>query len=104
MGYWSSLSLWNKITVNPALKDLPPPPNNQPWRNFKLAGNKVFSKLDLVVAYNQVELDESQQLGTLAIHNGYYKCKRLLSGIKTAPSLWQAAMEQVLEGLPGVQV
>ena len=94
-----------KTTVNPSLKDLPPPQINLEEILSRLAGSKFFSKLDLAAAYNQMEMDaESQHILTLATPSGYCACKRLPFGIKTAPSLWQAAMERVLENLQGVQV
>lgn len=88
-----------KNTINPLLKPVAPPAINVDDILANLCGGVVFSKLDLAHAYNQMELDESsKQFLTLFQQN------RLVVGITTAPAIWQSAIEQVLQGLPGVQV
>ena len=70
-----------------------------------LHGGKVFTKLDLAHAYQQVELDEeSQKMVTITTQRGLYKVKRLLSGVASAPSMFQRIMESLLQGIPGVTV
>ncbi|PIK55509.1 hypothetical protein BSL78_07590 [Apostichopus japonicus] len=94
-----------KNTINPLLKPVAPPAINVDDILANLCGGVVFSKLDLAHAYNQMELDESStQFLTLSTHKGLFQQNRLVFGITTAPAIWQSAIEQVLQGLPGVQV
>ena len=68
-----------------------------------LANGDSYSKLDLARAYKQMKVTEgSQHLLTINTHLGLFRYSRLPFGISTAPSLWQRAMAQVLQGIPGV--
>ncbi|KAG1941992.1 retrotransposable element [Pimephales promelas] len=68
-----------------------------------LAGGKVFSKIDLSFAYQQLELDaESEQYLTINTHKGLFKYHRLAYGISTAPAIFQHTMDQILQGLQNV--
>jgi len=68
-----------------------------------LAGGKHFSKLDLSQAFQQMELDsESSKYVTISTHMGLMSYTKLPYGIASAPSIFQAAMEQVLQGIDGV--
>ena len=70
-----------------------------------VSGGKVFTKLDLAHAYQQVELDEeSQKMVTITTQRGLYKVKRLPFGVASAPSMFQRIMERLLQGIPGVTV
>jgi len=67
------------------------------------ANGKSFSKLDLSRAYKQIKVTEnSKPLLTINTHMGLFQYARLPFGISTAPALWQKAMAQVLQGIPGV--
>ena len=69
-----------------------------------LAGGQRFSKLDLRQAYlHMVMNEESSNLLTLNTHKGLYKMNRLAFGVSSAPAMWQRSMEQILQGIPGVQ-
>ena len=90
-----------KVTVNREAKpdSYPLPYIDDLFAN--LSGGKVFSKLDLVSAYQQIELDEnSKQYTTINISRGLFQYHRLPFGISAAPSI----LENVLRDLPGVSV
>lgn len=66
-------------------------------------GSTVFSKLDLNQGYHQLELaPESRHLTTFSTHIGLRRYKRLNFGISCASEIFQNAISQVLQGLPGV--
>ena len=68
-----------------------------------LANGESYTKLDLAMAYKQMKVQkEYQPLLTINTHQGLYQYIRLPFGITTAPSLWQKAMAQALNGLSGV--
>lgn len=74
-----------------------------PRRTFP--GGKVFSKLDLSHAYQQILLDdESCKYVTINTHRGLYRYTRLPFGVASAPAIFQRTMERVLQGIPGVVI
>ena len=69
-----------------------------------IGGSTIFSKIDLLQAYLQMELDEgARELCTINTHKGLYRYNRLPFGVSSAPAIWQRAMEQVLQGVPKTQ-
>ncbi|CAB0030631.1 unnamed protein product [Trichogramma brassicae] len=65
---------------------------------------KSFTKLDLEWAYNQLELDdESSKLLAWSTHAGVYKVKRLAFGPKTACSVFQEKIEEIVKHINGCQ-
>lgn len=65
-----------------------------------LAGGTVFTKIDLKQAYQQLEVDEgSQEHLTINTHKGLYRFTRLPFGVSSSPSIFQAKMDQILQGL-----
>nr|CAD2199249.1 unnamed protein product [Meloidogyne enterolobii] len=67
-----------------------------------LRGARFFSQLDLKDAYLQIELDnESKRLCGINTHRGLMQCQRLPFGVKSAPSIFQHLMDQVLTGING---
>ena len=71
----------------------------------KTNGSQYFTKLDANMGYYQLQLDYDSQLLT-AFHTpwGRYMYQRLPMGIKSAPELFQRAMEEVLAGIDNVSV
>ncbi len=71
--------------------------------NPAFAKAKVFSKLDAKAGYWSVHLDdESQLLTTFRTPFGRFCWKRLPFGLSTSQDIFQARMDQILEGLDGV--
>lgn len=68
----------------------------------KLNGNHFFSILDLSDAFFQVEIAEDHRDITITTPKGLFRFKRLPFGIKTAPAIFQQAMDNTLAGLVGV--
>ena len=68
-----------------------------------LDGGKKFSKLDLLHAYQQIQLEEeSQKYVTVNTHKGLFQYKRFPFSVTSAPALFQRTMESLLQGLPSV--
>ena len=91
------------VTLNPSLK-VPQYPIPLPEDVFRrLAGGKLFSKLDLTSAYQQMLLDpESQQFVTINTNRGLYRYKRLPFGVASSPAIFQQSMDIILQGLDSV--
>ncbi len=67
-----------------------------------LNGATVFSKLDLNQGYNQLELaPESRYITTFSTHLGLMRYKRLNFGISSAAEIFQNAIRETLNGIPG---
>ena len=70
-----------------------------------LSGGRVFSKIDLSQAHQQLPLDEeSRKLAVINTHKGLLRYTRLPFGILSAPGIFQRIMESLLQGIPGVIV
>ena len=63
---------------------------------------KIFSKLDLNMAFHQIELHPvSRDISTFAAPNGLRRYKRLLFGINMATEKFQQIVQQVIKDCPG---
>ena len=63
---------------------------------------KVFTKLDLNMAFHQIELHPgSRDITTFAALNGLYRYKRLLFGVNMATEKFQQIIWQVIKDCPG---
>ena len=92
-----------KVSINPVICSQIYPLSTPEEMFSMLANGKSFTKLDLARAYKQMAVKkECQHLLTINTHLGLFRYTRLPFGISTAPALWQKAMAQVLQGLPGV--
>ena len=70
---------------------------------YQMNEGAVFSKLDLNMAFHQIELDEaSREITTFVTHKGLYRYKRLIFGVNAAPEKYQHILSQCLEGIEGV--
>ena len=92
-----------KVTVNRVAKvDTYPLPRIQDLF-ASLAGGKLFTKLDLAHAYQQIPLsEESKKLVVINTHKGLYRYNRLPFGISSAPAIFQRMIEGILQGIPHV--
>ena len=94
-----------KMTVNAASKV-----NRYPIPKIedlfaRLAREKLFSKLDMSQAYQQIQLEsESRKLIIINTHRGLFQYKRLPLGVASAPGIFQRVMDSLLTGIPGVTV
>ena len=85
------------LTVNPQLNvnQYPIPLPEEVFQ--KLRGGKLFTKLDLRNAYQQLRIDEdSLPYVTINTHRGLYRYKRLPFGIASSPALFQKTMDAIL--------
>ena len=91
-----------KLTANNVIKlDTYPIPKPEDLFSF-LAGEKIFSKLNMSQAYCQLKLAESaEDLTVINNHRGLFRYNRLCFGISSAPGIFQRSMEQLKQGLPG---
>ncbi|KII62323.1 Retrovirus-related Pol polyprotein from transposon 17.6 [Thelohanellus kitauei] len=69
----------------------------------KVRGGETFSVLDLKDAYLQLPLDEaSKSLACISTHSGYYRYRRLPFGLSSAPMIFQATIDSILQGIPNI--
>ena len=94
-----------KVTVNPVAKlDRYPVPKVEDLF-ATLSNGKLFTKLDLRQAYQQLLLDdESKKYVVVNTTKGLFQYTRLPYGISSAPGIFQREMEHLLQGIPGVVV
>ena len=70
-----------------------------------LSGGKLFTKLDLAHAYQQILLtDDSKHYTTINKHKGLFRYNRLPFGVASAPAIFQRTMDSLLQDLPHVCV
>ncbi|XP_060780909.1 uncharacterized protein K02A2.6-like [Neoarius graeffei] len=93
-----------KVTLNPVLA-----PEQYPLPHIDdlfagLSHGQKFSKIDLNQAYLQMAVEEeSRELLTITTQKGLFRFCQLPFGITSAPAHFQRAMDQILNGLPGIQ-
>ena len=93
-----------KLTVNPYIKVSQHPLPAVEETFATLADGTLFTKLDLTHAYQQLELDEhGQQVLTINTHRCLYHYTRLPFGVSSAPAMFQAVLEHILQGLNEVR-
>ena len=92
-----------KSTVNPNLdtKVYPLPVVEDCFAEME--GGVLFSKLDIKAAYNNLRLrEQDQRLTTMNTHQGLYMWTRLPYGISSSSGIFQAVMDNMLQGMRGV--
>ena len=92
------------VSINPKMEvnQYPLPQPNEMFTNVN--DGVLFSKLDFSEAYLQIELDkESQKLVVINTHKGLFQYSRLPFGISSALAIFQQVMDQIFQGLNGVQ-
>ena len=94
-----------KQTINPvSTLDKYPTPKVEDLFST-LAGGKIFSKIDLSQAYQQLPLaDKSKQYVVINAQKGLFCYTYLPFGVSSAPGIFQRVMENVLQGIPNVIV
>ncbi|XP_037944459.1 uncharacterized protein K02A2.6-like [Teleopsis dalmanni] len=86
-----------KITVNPNLivEKYPLPRIEDIFA--KLEGGVEFSKLDMSMAYQQIELDDqAKEFTTISTAKGLFQYNRLVYGLASAPAIFQKIMDKLL--------
>lgn len=92
-----------KLTVNNQIKLEHYPLPNIMDIFAGLANCKIFCKLDLKGAYQQIRLSpESQKILTINTHKGLFQYTRLPFGVASAPSIFQSVMDRILLNIPNV--
>ena len=89
-----------KLSINPvsSLDSYPIPKVKDLFST--LSGGKVFTKLDLQQAYQQLELDEnSKQYVVINTHRGLFWYNRLPLGVWSATGIFQPTMENLLQDI-----
>ncbi|XP_003382034.1 putative integrase core domain protein, partial [Trichinella spiralis] len=92
-----------KCTINKALRKhaYPIPAVNQLLAS--LSGGKVFAKLDLAQAFQQLTVDDATaDAQTIITHRGAFRVKRLQFGISAAPGVFQNVIDKTVAGIQGV--
>lgn len=92
-----------KLTVNQVskLEEYPLPRVDDLFAT--LVGGKLFTKLDMSHAYQQLLLDEeSKQYVTINTHKGLFKYNRLVFRVASSPAIFQRTMDTLLQGIPHV--
>ncbi|XP_062535161.1 uncharacterized protein K02A2.6-like [Armigeres subalbatus] len=91
-----------RVTVNPFLEDKRYPMPVVEDLFDTLQGGKLFSKLDLKSAYNQLELEEeSRKMLGWSTHKGIYYVNRLPFVTQPACAIFQEVLEKLLQECPG---
>ena len=92
-----------KVTINSELEvDEYPLPNIDDIY-ASLGGGTLFSIIDLHHTYLQMEVEEhSRPFLTINTTRGLYQYQRLPYGVALVSAIWQRAMDQILQGIPGV--
>ena len=90
-----------RLTVNPQLQ-MATHPTPKPEDIFASVRGRQFCKLDLKDAFLQLELgEESRDMTTVMTHQGRYRMLSLPFGISACSSIFQSAIDHILDGIEG---
>ena len=93
-----------RITVNPNLRRTPSITMEVEDMFAGLAGNTIFSKIDLTNAFLQVPLDESaKELTTINTMLGLFQYQYLPFGMNVSPGIFQRVVNDLISNLQGVR-
>lgn len=93
-----------RSTVNKAVQSSVYPLPTTDEMLATLGPSKIFTKLDLAQAYQQLVVDDaSADVLTVNTMKGLFKVRRLPFGISVAPWLFQRTMDTLLAGVSGVK-
>ena len=94
-----------RMTVNPVAKQDRYPVHRMEDLFATLTQRRLFTKLDLLHAYQQLPLTEdSKKYVVINTSKGLFRYTRLPFGISSAPAIFQREMEHLFQGIPGVVV
>ena len=94
-----------KLTINAVAKTDPYPLPRIKDIFATLSGGKLFTKLDLAHAYQQIPLmDDSKYYKTINTHKGLFRYNRLPFGVASTPAIFQHTKDSLLQDLPHVCV
>ena len=69
----------------------------------KLSNGKLFTRLDMKHAYEQLHLDrESRKFVTINTHRGLFTYTRMPYGVSSEPSIFQRVIDAIFQGIPNV--
>ena len=69
----------------------------------KLSNWKLFTRLDMRHAYEQLHLDrEDRKFVTINTHRGLFTYTRMPYGVSSAPSIFQRVIDAMFQGIPNV--
>lgn len=67
----------------------------------RLNNSKIFSRLDVLSAFHQIEINEScRYITTFVTSKGLFRYKRLMFGVNCAPEIFQKVLERILVEFP----
>ena len=88
------------VTTNSAVEDEQYPLPTQQDLYAALSGSKFFSRLNLLHTYAQLSVDTAScEYLTINAHRGLYSYSKFPFRVKSAPKIFQAKMDMILQGV-----
>lgn len=70
----------------------------------KLHGGEQFTKLDMSMAYNQLQIEDNENITCINTTRGLFKYNRLVFGLSSAPAIFQRVLVSILGDIEGVLI